>query len=102
MTAEIVVTVRANWLTWVLLRWAARAIVVIDDAETVVPWAQARTFAVEPGEHAVSAGVRYRGFNQLLGQDPVRVTVTAGQRVELIARNGLMNNEPFYIKPVAW
>lgn len=81
----------------------ARPFVLIDGVEHAARWGMPVRIDFEPGMHAVAAGMRYRGFASPLGVRDVQVHVDDRQTIRLLARNGLFNHEPFYVRaaPVA-
>ena len=95
--SSISVTSRPHWLSRWLIRPLARPFVVIDGVEHAARWDTALTVAVPAGRHTVGVGMRYRGFAALLGSCPVQVQTDRGQQIQLQARNGLFDGEPFYV-----
>lgn len=98
MDAAIVITVKAYWIGRWFVHPLARAFVLIDGAERQVEWSTATRIAVEPGRHMVAAGIRYKGIRStLLGARAVPAEVKLGKTVDLLAVNGVLNHEPFYV-----
>lgn len=94
-------TVGAHWINSWFLRALTIPILTVDGTEHALPWRQPFRVAVEPGEHYVAVGIRYRGFAALLGQEPTTVQVAYDTTVRLTAKNGLLNSDPFRIAAVA-
>lgn len=94
------VTMEGYWLSAAWFRITARPFVVIDGAEQRVRWGVRAAEAVEAGPHVVAGGIRYPGFSRLMGLRALVIHVSDGQTVELTAKNGLFNSEPFYVSPV--
>jgi hypothetical protein len=100
VAGSIGVTVRPYWLGAWFLRLMSRPFVRVDGAEHPTRWGVPSPIAAEPGSHTVACGIRYRGFSGLLGARNVKVRVNEGQTLHMIAKNGPLNSEPFYVEPV--
>lgn len=94
------VTIKGYWLSAAWFRLTARPFVLIDGTQHQVRWGVPTATAVEAGPHEVAGGIRYPGFSSLMGVRNVVVQVPDGETVELTAKNGLFNSEPFYVSPV--
>jgi len=92
--------VDAHWVNGWFLRGLADPILTVDGTGHTVPWGQSFRVVVEPGDHRVAVGVRYGGFARILGQDEVTVQVADGETVQLRAKNGPFNGDPFRITAV--
>lgn len=100
MEATMTITVRPNWLSALPLRALARPFIFVDGTEHPVTWGVPWKTSMEACRHVVSAGIRYRGSNKLLGSSPSSYTMREGQEIFLVARNGLLNHSPFGITEV--
>lgn len=94
-------TVRGAWVSAWVLRVAARPFVVVDDHPYAARWGRPTTVSVEAGAHSLGVGIRYRGFTALLGVDTRAVSVPEHQLLRFVAKNGILNSEPFYIRVVS-
>jgi len=99
MTSAIMVTVRPHWVSAWLLRPLGHPVVRVDGTEHAARWGRGCLVEVEPGEHVVAAGLRYRGSATLLGARDVHVRVGPDQTARLVARNGALNHQPFTLRP---
>jgi hypothetical protein len=96
---SITVTAAPHWFNGWFLRLFAVPVIQLDDTEHTARWHAPATFDVAPGPHVISAGARYRGFHGALGTEPTRLDVRPEDRLHLTARNGLLNHQPFRIRP---
>lgn len=88
------------WLSSIWLRLTARPFIRIDGAEIATKWGGARSVRVEAGDHLVAGGIRYPAFSRLMGARDVTVHVVDDKTVSFVVQNGLLNREPFLVKPV--
>lgn len=95
MPSSPVITVRPHWISSTFLRVFAKPFVSVDGVEHPMQWGFPWKSVVEAGDHVVSAGIRYRGSESLMGQSPTTFTVGKDHETTLIARNGLLNHTPF-------
>ncbi|MET9326068.1 hypothetical protein [Tsukamurella sp. NPDC003166] len=100
MGSAIEVTVSAHWINSWFLRALTIPILTVDGTERALSWRQPFRLSVEPGQHRVAVGVRYRGFAAVLGQEPITAQVAAETTVRLRAKNGPLNSDPFRITAV--
>ncbi|PZF66478.1 hypothetical protein DEI81_02460 [Curtobacterium sp. MCBD17_013] len=97
MDARVEMGVHASWVNGWFLRVASRAFLRVDGAEILLSWTHPTGVAVEPGQHEIAVGVRYRGFSRLLGARTCLVSVEPGQTLQLRAHNGPLNSDSFNI-----
>ncbi|MGN6444053.1 hypothetical protein [Amnibacterium sp.] len=96
-SAAVSVVVRPYWLSSWFLRAFARPFVVVDGREHPARWSRPLRVQVRAGARSIGAGIRYPGTRRLLGYRPLTVDATPGEQVELLARNGPLNSEPFFM-----
>lgn len=95
MTSSITVVPRTHWLNGWFLRMFARPVVRVGGVEHTAAWGHPLRTNVAAGTHDVGVGARYRGSASPLGVSKLTIEVAAGDSVELSARNGLFNHQPF-------
>ncbi|MBM7767724.1 hypothetical protein [Glutamicibacter nicotianae] len=100
MPSSLVINVRPHWISSAFLRVFAKPFVSVDGVEHRAQWGVPWKSVVEAGDHVVSAGVRYRGSESLMGQSPTTFIVGENHETTLIARNGLLNHTPFSITKI--
>jgi len=98
--ATLTLTVRAHWVNAALLLWAARPYVLVDDAEHECRWSEPLRLPVSAGDHRVAAFIRYKHTSATLGRGELDVHLDPGQTVNILARNGAMNQTPFHLRLV--
>ena len=97
MQSTLSVVPWTHWINGWFLRVFARPAVLVDGTEHSGRWGRPTDVHVEPGLHAVAVGARYRGTTGLLGLDEAEVEVASGRRLLVVAKNGLVNHQPFTV-----
>lgn len=99
MASLLVVTPRTHWINGWFLRLFAKPVVRVDGVDHAARWSRQLRVDVSEGTHSVGVGARYRGTSAVLGIEESRIKVADGQCVDLEARNGLFNHQPFTVTP---
>lgn len=94
-SGKIRVTINAHWVNKALLIPMATPFARIDGTEHACQWGKPSEFDVDEGEHVVETYIRYKKSSSNLGTADTRVTIEAGETVEIASRNGWMNQTPF-------
>jgi hypothetical protein len=92
------VVVRPYWLSSWFLRVFAVPFVLVDGTEYRANWSRPLHLAVPPGQQLIGAGIRYPGMRRLLGYRPTTVNALPDVEMQILAQNGLLNSEPFYLR----
>lgn len=98
MGTAISVIVRPHWISSWFLRLFAVPFVLVDGTEHRTHWSRPLHLEVSSGQRIIGAGIRYRGMQRLLGYRPTTVSTPPEAEVRVLAQNGLLNSEPFYVR----
>jgi len=100
MNTFISVTPTPHWANGWFLRVFAAPVLLIDGVERSARWGHPSIVAVDPGDHRVSVGARYRGTRSALGAVDAVIGIPAGVTTGVTATNGILNHQPFVMRVV--
>jgi hypothetical protein len=98
--AEIAVTMRGNLINFWWLPIFTRPFATINGDEYQLRWLREQMIEVGPGSLRIESFIKYRGFSKQLGVDGCETQIPAGERVEIMAVNGITSGSPFTPKIV--
>ncbi|MEO7122049.1 MAG: hypothetical protein ABI400_02815 [Lacisediminihabitans sp.] len=99
--ATVRVLFRPNWVNVWFFRLLAKPYALVAGNEHECDWKSPTDLTVGSGKLRVTVDVRYRGTHSNLGAGIFDGNISAGETLSLVARNGVMNQMPFRVSPLA-
>ena len=90
---------RLSWVNGWFIRLFARPYISVNGAQLPASWSAETLARVECSDVRVDAFFRYRGSTSALGTGSYRLNGANDATVHLVARNGVMNQTPFTVRP---
>lgn len=100
-TATVRVLFRPNWVNGWFLRLLAKPYALVAGIEHECDWKLPTDLNVDAGSLRVIVYVRYRTTHSNLGTGIFDGNISVGETLSLVARNGVMNQTPFRLSPLA-
>jgi hypothetical protein len=98
VASALELTARGHWVNAWFMNLLGRPVLVIDGEEHRAEWRRPSRVPVAAGKHSIAVGVRYLALPWLLGLRERSYVVPEDATLRLSAKNGPLNNEPFYVE----